>query len=34
MEHFREHTAMFNGLLDNVFCDIVSQWSVFSEQSS
>jgi hypothetical protein len=33
MEHFREHTAMFNGLLNNVFCDIASRSSVFTEQS-
>ena len=26
MEHFREHSAMFNGLLDPIYNDIVSQY--------
>jgi hypothetical protein len=25
MEHFKQHSAMFNGLLDTVFNDIVSR---------
>ena len=29
MEHFRQHTAMFNGLLNTVCNDMVSQFTVF-----
>jgi hypothetical protein len=29
MERFRQHTAMFNGLLNTVCSDIVSQLTVF-----
>ena len=31
MEHFQQHTAMFNGLLNIVFSNIVSQLYVFIE---
>ena len=31
MEHFRQHTAMFNRLLNIVFSNIVSQLYVFIE---
>ena len=31
MEHFRQHTAVFNGLMDTVSSDIVSRLFVFTK---
>ena len=33
MEHFREHTAMFNGRLDVVYDELVSQQVMFSPRN-
>jgi hypothetical protein len=33
MEHFRQHTTMFNGLLDTVRSDIVSRLFVFVQRN-
>ena len=31
MEHFRQHTAVFNGLMDTVSSDIVSRSFAFTK---